>query len=90
MYGAEIWEHDLLKDEKTSGIYEVVYFNGTFVFLNESDIFQPEGYPCYKKVAYNVIRDMFVVGSALDGDSSRDIQELCSRLASRGFIAVQK
>lgn len=28
---------------------------------------------------------MFVVGSALDGDSSRDIQELCSRLASRGL-----
>lgn len=75
MYGAEIWEHDLLKFEKTSDMYEVVYVNGTFVFLNISNKFQQQGLPCYKKVDYNIIRDMFVVRSIFDGDSILDIQK---------------
>ncbi len=88
MYGAEIWEHDLLKFEKTSDMYEVVYVNGTFVFLNISDKFQLQGLPCYKKVDHNIIRDMFVVRSIFDGDSILDIKKH-RRITSapRNFIA---
>lgn len=88
MYGAEIWEHDLLKVEKTSDVYEVVYVNGTFVFLNKNDICQIQGYPCYKKVDHNIIRDMFVVGSVFDGDCMLDIEKYrCVTSVPRNFIA---
>ena len=88
MYGAEIWEHDLLKVEKTSDVYEVVYANGTFVFLNKKDICQIQGHPCYKKVDHNIIRDMFVVGSVFDGDCMLDIEKYrCVTSVPRNFIA---
>lgn len=88
MYGAEIWEHDLLKVEKTSDVYEVVYVNGTFVFLSKNDICQIQGYPCYKKVDHNIIRDMFVVGSVFDGDCMLDIEKYrCVTSVPRNFIA---
>lgn len=73
--GVEVWEHDILKDTETLCIYEVIYFNGTFVLIDDIDIFNPQAFPCHKKVDHNVIHDMVVVGSVFDGDNLHNIQD---------------
>lgn len=74
-HGVEIWEHDLIKDTETLCTYEVIYFNGTFVLIDDSDIFNPQALPCHKKVDHNVIHDMLVVGSAFDGDNLHNFRD---------------